>query len=42
MANREIDVKVNTEKLDDAIEKASRLKELLAEIQSMIDSLSRN
>lgn len=36
----EICIQVNTEGIDDAIEKVSRLKELLEEVQILIDSLS--
>lgn len=36
----EICIQVNTEGIDEAIEKVSRLKELLEEVQILIDSLS--
>lgn len=36
----EICIQVNTEGIDEAIEKANRLKELLEEVQTSIDSLS--
>lgn len=36
----EICIQVNTEGIDEAIEKANRLKELLEEVQASIDSLS--
>lgn len=40
MAKQEITVKVNCEQLDEGIEKANRLVELLREVQRIIDSLS--
>lgn len=40
--NVEINIDVETKKLDEAIEKANRLIELLREAQQIIDSLSDN
>ncbi len=43
MANieRAIEVHVDTQELDNAIEKASQLKQLLIEVLQLIDSLSK-
>ncbi|GEM_PF-4268565 len=38
--NRSIDIKVDSKKLDEAIEKANQLIELLGEAQKIVDSLS--
>lgn len=40
MAERIINVSVNGQQLDDAIEKANQLKSLLQEVKQLIDSLS--
>lgn len=40
MENPKITIEVNTEELDQVIEKANRLVELLREAQQIIDSLS--
>ena len=39
MANKELTVEVDANGLDEAIEKANRLIELLTEVQQLIDSL---
>lgn len=41
MSETNISVKVDGQSLDDAIEKANRLAELLREVQQMINSLSK-
>ena len=38
-ARIEVPIKVETEKLDEAIKKAKELKELLEEVHKLIDSL---
>lgn len=40
-SNISLDIKMNTEDLDSAIEKASRLKNLLLEVQDLICSLNK-
>ncbi len=42
MASKEIEVKVEMKELDAAIEKATRLKEILEEIHKLIESLKGN
>ena len=40
--SKEIKINVNTEGLDEAMEKANKLVELLREVKQILDSLSRD